>query len=316
MFEGSEKKLEVFFSPDVHLLKNYSDSFWRQLCKKANIRILSSFDNAVCHSHILSESSLFIWNQHLLMLTCGDTRLVDSLIYLLKQFKQEDIEMIFYQRKNEFFPRKQKTSFVEDLGQITKKVSGKAFCFGNPDEHHFYLFHSDESYPIIKGDQTIEILMYDLADPIKNIFLRSQSAQEIREALSLDKIFYDTPIDDYRFSPCGYSLNGIHLDDESYYTIHVTPQNPGFYASFETNITQKPANEIIRQVLSIFKPFTMDVILFSSNLVPNMSIPDSFVRSSFFSKMLECGYQVQFSSFFRPNKYPRPPFILSNQVPS
>lgn len=311
-YEGAEKKLEVFFSPNVQLLKKYPRSFWEQICKKANISILSTFSNSFCDSYILSESSLFIWDHRLLMLTCGHTCLADSIIYLVKHFGRENIEMLFYQRKNEFFPRRQRTSFVEDLSKVTKKIKGHAFCFGNPDEHHFYLFHSGAPYPSVRKDRTIEILMYDLDDCVKDVFLNSRSAKEIREKLSLDQIFYNTPVDDYMFRPCGYSLNGIAEKDQ-YYTIHVTPQNPGFYASFETNITQKSAEEIIHQVISIFKPITVDIIAFSSQLLEDTVTPSPFVRSSFFGRRLECGYQVQFSSFFRPYQHPRPPFLLTNQ---
>ncbi len=311
-YEGSEKKLEIFFSPHIHLLKDYSRSFWEQMCKKAKIGILSTFSNSSCDSYILSESSLFVWDHRLLVLTCGHTCLAESLIYLLKHFKRENMEMLFYQRKNEIFPRRQKTSFMDDMGNITRKIKGKGFCFGNPDEHHFYLFHSGSPYPAVKKDQTIEILMYDLDEGVRDVFLNSRSAKEIRERLSLDRIFHDTPVDDYMFRPCGYSLNGITKNDQ-YYTIHVTPQSPGFYASFETNITQQSAAEIIHQVISIFKPITVDFIVFSSQPIKDTTAPSPFVRSSFFGRRLECGYQVQFSSFFRPYKHPRPPFLLTSQ---
>ena len=311
MFEGSEKKLEIFFQPHIKLLKQYPAAFWRQVCKKAGIRILSAFSNSFCDSYILSESSLFVWENRLLMLTCGHTSLADSLMYMLKYFKREDMDLLFFQRKNEFFPRRQKTSFMDDLGLIIKKIKGRAFCFGNPDEHHFYLFHSGSPYPSIKGDQTMEILMYDLDDCVKDIFLNSRSATELRKELGLDKIFLNTPVDDYLFKPCGYSLNGMSAGD-SYYTIHVTPQNPGFYASFETNIKQKSPEEIIKQVLAIFKPVAMDVVFFSAQAVEDIKVPDTFIRSSFFGRKLECGYQVQFSSFFRPCQYPRPPFLLTH----
>ena len=338
MFEGSEKKMEVIFSPVRKPLRNKPLSFWKNLCDKANARIISHFSNSFCDSYILSESSLFVWDHRLLMLTCGDTSLVNSILRVLKKFKQSDIELLFYQRKNEFFPYKQKSSFVDDLEKMKKKINGKAYCFGVPDEHHFYLFHSEgHRYPG-QPDRTIEILMYDLDDHVRDLFFKASSTMEVKNFLKLDKIFKNVQTDDYIFKPMGYSLNGL-IGKEQYYTIHVTPQDPGFYVSFETNIIEEPVNEITEKVLSLFKPLAFDVIVFSSlpmepttdslfeenNIqkksgtlpaglqAPEQILPDDlkfFTRSAYFAKNLECGYHVTFSSFFKPFQHPRAAFEL------
>ena len=87
-----------------------------------------------------------------------------------------------------------------------------------------------------------EILMYDLEDGVKHIFNDSTSAQEIRRKLNLHNFFKNGSIDDYLFQPKGYSLNGIDGKD-LYYTVHATPQEPGFYVSFETNVRDKPRSK-------------------------------------------------------------------------
>lgn len=311
MFEGSEKKVEVIFSPMREPLRNLSDSFWKKLCDKAQARIVSRFSNSFCDSYILSESSLFVWDHRLLMLTCGDTPLVNTILTLLKNFKKSDIELLFYQRKNEFFPYSQKSSFMDDFGKIKKRINGKAYCFGAPDEHHFYLFHSEgNSRSSDQPDRTIEVLMYDLDDHIKELFFKASSASEIKNRLGLNQIFENAQVDDYIFKPVGYSLNGL-MGKNQYYTIHVTPQEPGFYVSFETNITEKSVDAITKQVLSLFKPFSFDVIVFSSNEDENFKyVSDSFTQSAYFTRRLECGYKVGFSSFFTSFKDSRPAYEL------
>ena len=309
-FEASEKKLEIILAPQALSLRDYDDGFYRKLCRKAGARILSTYSHSFCNSYVLSESSLFVWDHRLLLLTCGHTSLINALLSLLKKLRPEDVQVLFYQRKNELFPRHQKTSFGEDFHKIRTKIPGKAFCFGSPDEHHFYLFHSLAPYLPQKNDRTVEILMYDLDDSIKDIFFNSASANTIRTQLPIDKIFNNVQIDDYKFHPQGYSLNGIGINND-YYTIHVTPQNPGFYVSFETNIMQFSLEETIHKVVSLFKPVSVDVVVFSSQKLVSYSAPDFFIRSSFFGQHLECGYHVQFSSFFRPYKYPRPPFQVT-----
>jgi len=78
-------------------------------------------------------------------------------------------------------------------------------------------------------------------------------------------------MDDFLFSPIGYSMNGIMEEvaqtsescansqsseehkDPSFMTIHVTPQPSCSYASFETN-SSSASISLIRQVLEIFNP--------------------------------------------------------------
>ncbi|MDE0119075.1 MAG: hypothetical protein OXM55_03605 [Bdellovibrionales bacterium] len=315
LFEGSEKKMEIIFSPTREPLRNKPESFWKKLCHKAQAHIVSRFSNSFCDSYILSESSLFIWDHRLLMLTCGETSLINSILAISRNFKKSDINLLFYQRKNEFFPYKQKTSFMDDLKRIQKKIPGKAYCFGVPDEHHFYLFHSEGgNYSINYTDRTIEILMYDLDDYIKNILFKASSAKEIRKQLGLDYIFENAQVDDYIFKPVGYSLNGL-TDQGEYYTIHITPQEPGFYVSFETNIIEISVDKLIQRVLSIFKPFSFDIIVFSSdNSQTEFSkCSKNFICSSNFSRNLECGYHVHFAHFFKPFSASRLAFELTGK---
>ena len=311
LFEGSEKKLEVIFSPIKEPLRNKPEAFWKKLCEKSNANILSHFSNSFCDSYVLSESSLFVWDHRLLMLTCGKSSLVNAMLSLLKSFKKADVDLLFYQRKNEFFPYNQKTSFREDLEKLRKKIQGKAYCFGLPDEHHFYLFHSEGQCRPEPSDRTIEILMYDLDDHIKKLFFTAESARDIKNRMGLERLFENAQVDDYLFKPAGYSLNGL-VGKRQYYTIHVTPQEPGFYVSFETNITEQSVDEITERVISLFKPFSFDVIVFSSHSEGEKKpeLRGTFAQSSYFTKRLDCGYYVSFSSFSAPYTEPRPAFEL------
>ena len=56
--------------------------------------------------------------------------------------------------------------------------------------------------------------MTDLDQETMKIFHRtnSQTAEEAREKSKIDKLVPNMKIDDYLFSPCGYSLNGILLN--------------------------------------------------------------------------------------------------------
>ena len=108
-----------------------------------------------------------------------------------------------------------------------------AYCMGSLNSHDCWYMYTmkDFSRPITsEPDQTIEvrkkhselyvamnfvkILMSDLDQDIMKIFHRenSESAKEAREKSKIDKLVPNMKIDDYLFSPCGYSLNGVLLN--------------------------------------------------------------------------------------------------------
>ena len=75
-FEGPEKTLEVVFRDDRgshNGLRSLSRSQLDDLCNKAKCTILSQLSNAHMDAYVLSESSLFIFENRLIMKTCGTT---------------------------------------------------------------------------------------------------------------------------------------------------------------------------------------------------------------------------------------------------
>ncbi|KAH8592802.1 putative S-adenosylmethionine decarboxylase proenzyme [Bisporella sp. PMI_857] len=84
----------------------------------------------------------------------------------------------------------------------------------------------------------------------------------------------DARVDAYLFSPCGFSANGvIPAPDQAgavthYFTVHVTPEPQCSYASFETNVpghqTGRETNDVIEQVVNIFKPGRFSVTRFEA----------------------------------------------------
>ncbi|OMJ13379.1 S-adenosylmethionine decarboxylase proenzyme, partial [Smittium culicis] len=78
-------------------------------------------------------------------------------------------------------------------------------------------------------------------------------------------IYSKAKVFSYLFSPCGLSSNG-HVDD-SYFTIHVTPESNCSYASFETNVplsnpNSDDINTLISKVIKIFGPSQFTVTVF------------------------------------------------------
>merc|ERR1712222_171244 len=81
----------------------------------------------------------------------------------------------------------------------------------------------------------------------------SKDGLACRQKSGIDKLLPGMKMDDFLFSPIGYSMNGIMEEsseehkDPSFMTIHVTPQPSCSFASFETN-SSSASISLIRQV--------------------------------------------------------------------
>lgn len=101
----------------------------------------------------------------------------------------------------------------------------------------------------------------------------------VSEACGLSEVYPhskypDARVDAYIFTPCGFSANGIIPSSAGkgthYFTVHVAPEPQNSYASFETNVPSRQAgretNEVIEQVVNIFKPGRFSVTLFEAKV--------------------------------------------------
>lgn len=268
-FEGSEKKLEIIVTASAPNLRELDVSFWSALVNCAHAEILSQLSNADCDAYLLSESSLFVWHDRFVMLTCGNSTLVDAACYFIGALGVPAMALVSYQRKNEYQAHLQTTSFSEDIGKLRQRIAGKAFRVGHLDSHHHYFFCSDSDYRAPKDDQTSELLMYHIRGEFADYLNGgSQSKDEICAALELNDLLPEFEIDAYLFDPSGFSMNGIW--GKYYVTLHITPQSENAcassYVSFETNLdlAQYP-QDLLGRLLTLFAPVSWDTIRFNTD---------------------------------------------------
>lgn len=308
-FEGAEKKVEIAIDASQPSLRSVGDAYWGEIVSLAGATILSKMRNARCDAFLLSESSLFVFDHKLIMITCGQTRLVDAAIAVLDSVPSETVDFFIYERKNEFYPHRQPTSFYDDAQQLGLVLPGRAFRFGHEDEHHILLFHLDRPYRCSKTDLTLEILMYGIDESVRERFVGSADRPGLRQRLGLGELAPGFQVDDHLFEPFGYSANGIR--DDTYWTLHVTPEANGSYVSFETNLScadeLKPMTE---RLLETFKPRSFDTFLFQQGRTLSMR-PDGYSMRSHVAGELDCGYRVGFRSFQQPDSDVRLPAEIS-----
>lgn len=258
VFEGTEKKLEVVRRPGGADLRSLGSGFWHAVVAAARAQVLSVVEGEHVDAYLLSESSLFVWSDRALMITCGTTRLTDAAEVIVERIGGTGaLELLTYERKNEVFPHQQPTHFIEDARRLAALVPGRAFQFGPEDEHHLFLFHLDRPCTTPDAEVTAELLMCGLSERARGLFGPWSGDGEPIPGLA--EVLEGFVVDDFRFDPQGYSLNAVRGD--RYVTVHVTPEARGSYASFETNAwSAAELPGVFRRVLAVFEPRAFDLI--------------------------------------------------------
>lgn len=278
-FEGAEKCLELEFykpSSDIKGLRFIPRTRWDELLELASCTIISQTSNEYFDSYVLSESSLFVYPNKIVIKTCGTTTLLRLVPELLAVAIQRDMppRFVLYRRKNFLFPSEQRaphTSFESEVDFLNTMFDGDQYTFGSMSGDHWHLYMADLSDPDdqVPADQTLEIMMHDIDKTILKRFYRGDdfvSSRQMTIKAGIDTLIPGSVIDEFAFEPCGYSMNGLR--GNAYWTIHITPEEHCSYISFETNLALTDYSALVRHVFATFKPGRALVALFADANAP------------------------------------------------
>ena len=300
-YEGPEKKLEIILYTAQPGLRDNNDRRWERVVEASRAEIISQTSAKYLDAYLLSESSLFVWDDRILMITCGKTTPLEALPEIFQIVGREKVALIFYERKNFMFPQEQPADFEEDVVLIEKYFSGKSYRLGPANHDHVHVFFSSHAKAHIEQDTTLQVLMQGITPSVIDIFCSysTNDCDQITEQSGLNRIYPHMMTASHVFSPNGYSLNGI-IDDK-YYTVHVTPQPDWSYASFETNVLETDYSQIIKRVVSIFKPEKFSLLLTTSmnekilnghsnfvSVIPEYHVDERSLYE------FDCGYLIMF----------------------
>lgn len=306
-FEGPEKKLELVMTPELGSLRKLDPGVWRQVVEAAGAGILSELRNEHCHGYLLSESSLFVYDDWFVMITCGQTTLVDALEEFLRHVPADSIAFLVYERKNEHYPEHQPTTFYDDARRLQSMVPGRAVRFGDEHGHYIQMFHSTRDFVPETSDPTIEILMHSIDRGVARAFM-GRRTNDMSDGLGLEAVLPGFTTSEHVFEPAGYSLNA--LKGSEYYTVHVTPEDLGSYVSFETNHDFRgTASALVASVVEVFQPRAFDVLTFLPGKEVELEVHGYSLGDHVVDRL--CGYHVSYFQYFVPPTGPRPPFQLA-----
>lgn len=251
-YEGMEKRLVITVNT-LNLL-DLPDKFWSEMVSKAGAFIISKISNNKVTAYLLSESSLFVWNNKIVLITCGNTQLIKAALFFQEYFKGNEISSVLFQRHKAIKPELQSTDFSCDRNALVQNLSEKLIpqTVNYKEGYKGEMVYFNSTNLSLMGMTKI-LMLQDLngvfADELNLGVLNSQ---QIQNKLIPKEFFSDLIIDEYTFTPKGYSLNAIM--DHCYLTIHITPEKDSSYLSLETNIESVFLAEFVKHLISICLP--------------------------------------------------------------
>eukprot|EP00039_Didymoeca_costata_P025220 m.12648 g.12648 ORF g.12648 m.12648 type:complete len:328 (-) comp4702_c0_seq2:130-1113(-) len=271
-FEGIEKNLSIRFEPNTGVsLRSLSRSDLDDICTNAACAILSSMSNEYIDAYVLSESSLFVTENTILMKTCGTTALLRAVPLILQLGTSLGLTLssVRYSRHEYILS----SHLQEEMHQCFKKESQYLDnCLRNTNvgvgsidhagPYNVYIAASSKNTFV---DTVFEVNMFKLCQKEMSLFWKcsdnkqhSLDSTDTRGIPGVKKLWPKGTTDGHLFDPCGYSINGI--DGAFYWTMHIAPEDCCSYVSFETNAPSNMLKTMIDKLLSLMKPGVMDIL--------------------------------------------------------
>lgn len=285
-FEGIEKRLDIEFLKDVESKENLfslTTLDWTEILQCAKCSILSYIETEHIRAFLLSESSLFVRSNSLMLKTCGKTTLLACISRLLELVKLKCHLVpirIQYSHQNFLEPTLQpypynllsneKQEWENIISQICEpNWDSKEREIVTKDSYVWFVWQR-EKIKKIKRETVYEITQTsDIAKETIDVLKEGRGLS--RTEIISDHCFHvneQTPseirIDQHWFQPQGYSANLILVyktefkcDGRSqsqtffYVTIHFTPQKTCPYLSVESNLSENLLNYFAKTYLCL-----------------------------------------------------------------
>ncbi|KAG0476833.1 hypothetical protein HPP92_013674 [Vanilla planifolia] len=286
-FEGFEKRLELhFFCSDGPLglgLRRLGSKSLDRVLSTVHCSVVSAVGNAHFDAYVLSESSLFLYPNKLIIKTCGTTALLRAVSLLLHLASSLSLYPLRckYTRGSFIFPAAQPsphTTFREEIIYLDQALPPsllrhrKARILKSHSSRHSWHVYSASAvaYAVPDGPITVEICMTELDRDASELFFRRtgesnmsghEAGKEMTRRAGISAALPAGPLTlicDFAFDPCGYSMNA--LEAGRYSTIHVTPEEGQSYASFECVVDEEEDIEAaLSKVSAVFRAGVMSV---------------------------------------------------------
>jgi len=251
-YEGTEKRLFINVN-SINLLE-FDDDFWQKLVAEAGADILSCINTPQITAYLLSESSLLIWKDKLLLITCGNTQLINAALFFQRHINHKHISQLIFHRHNALKPHLQATSFEQDTMRLKKCFNAPKQALKSDSQGNAFIYQNSEALltPLQPMLQRIDMFHELQGAMITKLQSQPIAKQAILETLQINRFFPSLCIDHHSFEPKGYSLNALVGQD--YLTIHLTPEKLSTYLSIESSLAGSQYDAFIAHIDTLFSP--------------------------------------------------------------
>lgn len=295
VFEGVEKRIEIRFRvPEGNQagLRAVNRGRLDEICEASKCTIIHAEPDRCFDSYILSESSLFVFRDRIMIKTCGTTRPLSGVSLILQAAREVDLSPLemTYSRSSFVFPDLQlfphdsldnEKTYLDDLFEGSEDVmTSETYILGKLDDSywlvHKKIFNSeDRGVEVIAAPRQImlDCIMTGLSSDVCESYWKDADASAMVDHGADMSGPVESLIDNFRvigkaFDPCGFSANVHSLENEDYLTVHVTPEEAFSYASVEgsfsgINLDRDKLGTFLQNVADRFQPRQLLVTVLS-----------------------------------------------------
>lgn len=255
-FEGVEKALEVVVAAGEGSLRARGEAFARDLVERAEGTVIRRSVTERVDAYLLAESTLFVGDRHLLLLTCGRTRVARAAARCVEVLGAGALDALVLTRLGERFPEAQPTTLADDARALARLVEGGLVTLGAYGPHRGGAFvHTRAGRERLPEESRLRVVANDVAPEIAACF---EGEARARQADVLAPLLAHVGValrDAHDFTPSGHSLNVV--DGSRTWALHVTPEAASSYVSLVTSEPDPVSQQaLVQAFLATFRPRT------------------------------------------------------------
>lgn len=254
-FDPAEKMLEIALRHSAPSLRELPREVWDRVVEASGGAILRAESGSALDAYILSESSLFVGERTVTLLTCGRTLLPRSFFEFLAHIRPTDLSGLRFSRQRDRYPAEALSSFEEDIAELSRTVEGSVESAVSGEEQ----LASFEVGRLVRGFD-FRIFASGIGELKRRIFEEPSARPEaLLRGFTLPGDEAEL-IQIHAFEPTGHSMNWVRGADA--FAVHVSPEASANVASVATNSRDAASRAaLLERALTVFEPERVAVLI-------------------------------------------------------
>lgn len=259
-FDAAEKLLEIEVRRGSGSLRALEPHAVSSIVEAGGGSILGSAVGRLVDAYVLSESSLFVRERSLSLLTCGRTDLGRSFEAFVDSVGAEAVASVRLSRERDRFPASAGTHFEDDVERIARFFDAEVL----ESTHGPATLRSFQSGEL-SAALDFRIFCVGLSGEARRVFLGDPRGVAATLA-AIDAAFPAELSQVHHFEPSGFSMNLAQGEVEV--CVHVSPEPTADVASVESSATDPALRlALLDAAERIFRPGSISVTLDGRRLV-------------------------------------------------